>query len=136
MSSQWDPAGLFEVLASKESRRILAAASVRPVSAKELETVCESSLPTIYRRLNVLVEYDLLSEEQVVDPAADRSKQYSTDLREVTVEIDDGDFDVNVTLKKDTVDRFGELFRDLGEGQRGETSTGRSEFSFESPTEE
>jgi len=91
MSGQWDPAGIFEVLASKESRRILAAASVKPVSAKELETVCESSLPTVYRRVNVLVDYDLLSEERVIDPDRGRSKQYSTDLREIAIEIDDGD---------------------------------------------
>jgi len=136
MSNQWNPEGIFEVLASKESRRILAAASVQPLSAKELETICNSSLPTIYRRVNVLVEYDLLSEERLSDPSRTQSKQYSTDLREIAIEVESGDFDVNISLKKDTVDQFGELFRDLGEGQRGDTSTGQSEFSFESPTEE
>ena len=69
--SQWNPDNVIEVLASSESRRILAAASVRPVSAEELEVICEVSLPTVYRRINVLVEYDLLSEEQAIDPKKD-----------------------------------------------------------------
>ena len=136
MGNQWDPGGIFEVLASEESRRILAAASVRPVSAQELEQVCEVSLPTIYRRLDVLVEYDLLSEERIVKHEQDQSKRYSTDLEELTVEISDGELDVNLAIKKDTVDKFGELFRDLSEGSDSDASSTQTEFSFGSASEE
>ncbi len=95
MANQWNPAGIFEVLASEESRRILAAASVQPVSANELEQVCDVSLPTIYRRLEVLVRYDLLSEERIVNPEQGQSKRYSTALKEISVEITDGEISVN-----------------------------------------
>ena len=135
MSNQWEPEGIFEVLASKESRRILAAASVRPVTAQELEQVCDASLPTIYRRLTVLTEYDLLSEEQVVDPDREQSSQYATDVQQITVEIADGELSVNLELEKDAVDKFGELFRDL-EGGSGRTSSSQTEFSFGSASEE
>ena len=130
MTNQWDPGGIFEVLASEESRRILAAASVQPISAKELEQVCDASLPTIYRRLDVLVEYDLLSEDRGVNPEQVQSKRYSTDLKEINVEIADGEISVSLEIKKDTVDKFGELFRDLGEGTDGQSSSTQSEFSF------
>ena len=136
MANQWDPAGIFEVLASEESRRILAAASVQPVSANELEQVCDVSLPTIYRRLEVLVRYDLLSEERIVNPEQGQSKRYSTDLKEINVEITDGEISVNLELEKDTVDKFGELFSDLGEGSETQTSSVQSEFSFGSPSRE
>lgn len=136
MANQWDPAGIFEVLASEESRRILAAASVQPVSANELERVCDVSLPTIYRRLEVLVRYDLLSEERMVNPEQGQSKRYSTDLKEINVEITDGEISVNLELEKDTVDKFGELFSDLGEGSETQTSSVQSEFSFGSPSRE
>lgn len=135
MTKQWDPAGIFEVLASKESRRILAAASVRPLSAKEFEQICSASLPTIYRRIEVLVEYDLLSEEQVIDPEKERSKQYSTDLQEVNVRIEDGEFNINLEIKKDAVDKFGELFRDLGKGHRESASTEFPDVASDSSTE-
>jgi len=49
------------------SMAILSAANVRPMSAKELEQICDVSLPTVYRRINVLVECGLLSEQQDVD---------------------------------------------------------------------
>lgn len=136
MSNQWDPGGIFEVLASDESRRILAAASVRPLSAKEFEQICDASLPTIYRRIGVLVEYDMLSEEQVVDTEGGHSKQYATDLQEINVRVEDGEFTVNLEIRKDTVDKFGELFRDLGEGHRGSVSSEFPDLPSESPTEE
>lgn len=119
MTSQWDPDGVFEVLASEDSRRILAAASVRALSAQELERICDVSLPTIYRRINVLLDYELLSEEQFVDSEGKQYKQYTTDLEEVHIEIEDGGFNVSIEVRRDTVDKFGELFRDLGEGRRG-----------------
>lgn len=112
------PDNIFEVLSSAVSREILAAASVRPMSAQELEEVIDASLPTIYRRLELLQNYDLVSEDQVVDPDSGQYKQYSTDLREINIVIKDGRYDVNIRVRKDTVDRFGELFRDLGEGRR------------------
>ncbi|MFC6752142.1 ArsR family transcriptional regulator [Halorubrum tibetense] len=136
MSNQWDPGGIFEVLASEESRRILAAASVRSLSAKEFERICDASLPTIYRRITVLVEYDMLSEEQVVDTDGNHSKQYATDLQEVNVRVEDGEFTVNLEIRKDTVDKFGELFRDLGEGHRRSVGTDLPDLTSESPTED
>lgn len=111
--NQWNPDNIIEVLASSESRKILSAASVRPVSAEELEQVCDVSLPTVYRRINVLVEYDLLSEEQAVDPEKGQYKRFRTDLKEVRLAVDDGGFDIEVKLRRDTVDKLGEVIEDL-----------------------
>lgn len=135
MANQWDPSGVFEVLASEESRRILAAASVQPVSANELEQICNSSLPTIYRRLNVLVEHGFLS-EQTIDPDQNQSKQYTTDLEEINIGIADGEIQISIEVKKDAVDKFGELFRDLGEESHRQRSSTQSEFAFDSVPEE
>ena len=122
-----DPDDIFEVLSSEISREILAAASVRPMSAQELEQVCDASLPTIYRRLEMLQNYDLLSEQQVVDPEDGQYKQYSTDLKEINIVVENGSYNVDIRVQKDTVDKFGKLFRDLGEGRRDPDSTDQSE---------
>lgn len=113
--NQWDPDNVIEVLASSESRTILSAASVRPMSAEELEQICDVSLPTVYRRINVLVEYGLLSEQQAVDAEKGQYKQFRTDLKEVRIAVDDGGFNIDIKLRRDTVDRFGEMIRDIGE---------------------
>ncbi len=120
--SQWNPDNIIEVLASSESRTILSAASVRPVSAEELEQVCDVSLPTVYRRINVLVEYDLLSEEQAIDPEKGQYKRFRTDLQEVRLVVEDGGFDIEVKLRRDTVDKLDEVMRDLSEGATGKNS--------------
>ncbi|PSP17566.1 ArsR family transcriptional regulator [Halobacteriales archaeon QH_10_67_13] len=119
--NQWDPDNVIEVLASEESRTILSAASVRPMSAKELEQICDVSLPTVYRRINVLVEYGLLSEQQAVDPEKGQYKRFRTDLKEVRIAADDGGFNIDIKLRRDTVDRFGEMIRDLGENATGDS---------------
>lgn len=127
---QWDPDNIIEVLASSESRKILSAASVRPVSAEELNEIVNVSLPTVYRRINVLIEYDLLSEEQAIDPEKGKYKRFRTDLKEVRFAVSDGGFDVEVKLRRDTVDKFADMIGDLHEG----TESG-SEQSSNTPDE-
>lgn len=117
VSKEWSPESVFELLASEETRTILAAASVRPVSAEELCDLTEVSLPTVYRRVNALIEYGFLSAEQTVGPDGRQFKRYETDLREINVLVEDGGFNVNIGLRKDAVDRFGELWDDLERGR-------------------
>jgi len=126
--NRWDPDNIIEVLASSESRNILSAASVRPVSAEELEQVCDVSLPTVYRRINVLLEYDLLSEVQAVDPEKGQYRRFRTDLKEVSIVVEDGGFDIEIRLRRDTVDRFSDVIEDLSKGaqdDRDETGQNR-----------
>lgn len=113
MSKEWDPNDIFEVLASEHARKILAAASVRPVSAQELENICETSLPTVYRRVNALIAYDLLSEHMEVEPDGNHYNTYTSDLKEVRIRVEDGGLNVNIEIQKDSVDQFGELISDL-----------------------
>lgn len=117
VSDDWNPQSVFDLLANGEVRTILAAASIRPLSAEELCELTDVSLPTIYRRLNALVEYGLLSEEQTVGEDGRQFKRYETDLQELSVTVEDGDFNVNIELQKDAVDKFGELWSDLEEGR-------------------
>lgn len=113
MSKEWNPNDIFEVLASEHARKILAAASVRPVSAQELKNICETSLPTVYRRVNALITYDLLSDHLEVEPDGNHYNTYTSDLKEVRIRVEDGGLNVNIEIQKDSVDQFGELFSDL-----------------------
>lgn len=57
-----DAAVQLDVLGDECSRTILTAASERPRTAKELTARTESSSATVYRRINSLLESDLLTE--------------------------------------------------------------------------
>ncbi|MFB6194064.1 MAG: ArsR family transcriptional regulator, partial [Halobaculum sp.] len=63
-----------------------------------------------------LVEYDLLSEELEVDADGTQYRTYRNDLEEIGIRVENGSFNVNIEIKKDTVDQFGELFNDLQAG--------------------
>ena len=113
MSKAWDPDDIFDVLASEDVRRILVATSVRPMSAKELADICDRSLATIYRRVQAMEDYDLLSEELTRDPDGTQYNEYRSDLNEITINVDEGQLNVNIDIERDTVDQFAELIEDL-----------------------
>lgn len=115
VSKEWQPEELFDVLCSGYSREILVAAELEPRSAQDLAEYCDTSLPTVYRRVNALVEYDLLEENLSIDPAGNHYKTYETNFERMqfAIERDREGFAANVELKRDLVDRFGALWRDL-----------------------
>lgn len=113
MSKEWEPETIFDVLGSERARRILSIASVRPVSANELASAIDTSLPTVYRRVNALVDYDLLKEETTIDDEGNHYKTYETNLQRVCFEVDDGGFTVDIQLRRDMVDRFEAFWSDL-----------------------
>jgi Fe2+ or Zn2+ uptake regulation protein len=117
VSKEWNPNDIFEVLASEHARKILAAASIRPVSAQELKNICETSLPTIYRRVNALITYDLLSDQLEIESDGTHYSTYTSDLNEIKIRVEDGEFNVNIEIQKDSIDQFGEMISDLEEGQ-------------------
>lgn len=122
MSKEWTPSNIFEILASEHARKILAAASVKPVSAQELKTICETSLPTVYRRVNALLRHDLLSDQLEVEPNGTHYSLYTSNLKEVHIRIEDGGLNVNTEIRKDSVDQFSELISDLEQGQHSAKS--------------
>ena len=117
MGKEWEPETIFDVLGSERARRILSIASVRPVSANELATAIDTSLPTVYRRVNALLDYDLLREETNIDAEGNHYNTYATNLQRVCFEVDDGGFTVDIQLRRDMVDQFEDFWSDLEGGQ-------------------
>jgi predicted transcriptional regulator len=125
VSKAWDPDDIFDVLASEDVRRILVVTSVQPMSAKELADICDRSLATIYRRIQAMENYNLLSEELTMDPDGNQYNEYRSDLDEITISIEEGQLNVSIDIEKDTVDQFAELIENL------ERSGGRNDDTGE-----
>lgn len=119
MSKAWDPSDIFDVLASEDVRRILVASSVQPMSAKELAEICDRSLATVYRRINVMKEYNLVTEELTRDPDGTQYNEYRSDLNAITISVEDGQLEVDIDIERDTVDQFAELIEDLEQSGNG-----------------
>lgn len=124
MGKEWDPETIFDVLGSERARRILSIASVRPVSADDLATALDASLPTVYRRVNALLDYDLLTEDTQIDAEGNHYKTYETNLQRICFEVDDGGFTVDIQLRRDMVDQFEDFWTDL-EGSDSASSDDR-----------
>lgn len=114
MSKEWDPDTMLDVFGSETARGILALASVEPRSAADLSDRLEVSEPTVYRRLDALRRYDLVTEQARVDDGGNHYKTYETTLDRITFEIEDGRFVVDVRLERDLVDQFEGFWSDLG----------------------
>lgn len=115
MSKEWEPETVFDVLESDVARRILVLASREPMSADELADGCDASLPTIYRRVNVLLEYDFLTEDRELDSDGNHYKTFETALERITFEIEGDGISVTLDRRRSLLDQFEDFWSDLGE---------------------
>lgn len=130
MSKEWTPDTIFDLISDEIARAILELASDAPISAEVLAEQLDVSLPTIYRRINGLQEFDLIEEGVHVDDDGNHFKRFLSGLSEMTISLDDGRLHADVVLDGDLTDRFSEFFDDLGAGvdtnqtRRSHDSTG------------
>ena len=113
MGDAWEPETVFELLASEEARRILALTAEEPHSAEELAERVDASLPTIYRRVNAMEEFDLLRAETRIDPDGNHYRTFETDVERISLVVEDDGIGVEVERPRDVVDRFGAFWEDL-----------------------
>lgn len=114
MSNEWESKNIFEVLGNAQARRILVLADMKPMSAQELADHCETSLPTIYRRINELVKHDLLRKREQRD-SKNKHQIFTTNLEKVCFRVENGGFVVDIQLRQQMVDQFEDFWHELHE---------------------
>lgn len=112
-SNEWEADDILDAVSHEHARQILAFARLKPMSAEDLADRCETTLPTIYRRINALLEYGLLDEQTQITPDGNHYRTFETDVERVSLLIDTETFGVEVQFQKDIVDTFGQFWRDL-----------------------
>jgi predicted transcriptional regulator len=101
-----DPEALADLLGDECARTILVEAKKEPRSATELSDCAGVSEPTVYRRLERLREYDLVTED--IQPVTDGKnyKLYRTDLDGIELDLNEDGFEITVSRRERMVDRF------------------------------
>ena len=94
-------AGRLDALGDECSRTILAATSGRPRTAKELTARTDCSSATVYRRINTLLESDLLSECIRFEEDGSHTTAYRATVDSVNVQIAAGGIEVSVESTED-----------------------------------
>jgi len=101
-----DPEALVDLLGDECARTILVEAKKEPRSAAELSDRAGVSEPTVYRRLERLREYDLVSAD--IQPVTDGKNYelYRTELDGIELDLSEDGFEITVSRRERMADRF------------------------------
>lgn len=105
---------ILDTIGDEHARRVLTAVSREPRSAKEIAKECDVSLPTVYRRIELLGEHDLVTESTRVAPDGNHYKVYEANFDSSVISLSDDEFDVRIYRRENLPDRFSQLWDDLG----------------------
>ena len=104
---------ILDTIGDEHARTVLAAISQEPRSAKELSEESDLSLPTIYRRLEILQEHDLVTEKTAVADDGNHYNVYSSNFDSTVIQLEDEEYRVRIYRKENLPDRFTQLWDDL-----------------------
>lgn len=110
---EWSADNVLDVVGDDLARRILVLTSEQPLSADELADCLGTSPPTVYRRVNSLIEYDLLAEHQRFDGEGNHYSTFETTLKRISFEIDDGGYDIDLQVRQNLAGQFESFWSDL-----------------------
>lgn len=110
MNEERSPSEIFAILDDDYACAILKATHQEPLSAKALSENCDMSVSTVSRRVNKLLELDLLVERTQVDPDGHHYSEYESKLDRINIQLQETGFDVNVERREDAADRFTRLW--------------------------
>ncbi|WP_222916356.1 winged helix-turn-helix domain-containing protein [Natrinema sp. SYSU A 869] len=114
MSEEPDVETIGTLLENPTVRTILTKTSKEPMSANTLSDHCDTSQPTVYRRLEDLRECDLLVERTKPDPDGGHHRTvYSTNLERITIELGDDELRLRIDRREDMADRFTNLIEGM-----------------------
>ncbi len=101
-----DPAAVADLIGDDCTRTILVETKRGARSAAELSEQTGVSEPTIYRRLDRLREYDLVTEEIEPVPDGKNYKVYRTTVDGIELDLTEDGFEVSVSRRGRMADRF------------------------------
>jgi len=104
---------VLDTIGDNYARQILAAISREPRPAKELAEACDISLPTVYRRLELLEEQKLVASHTAVDDDGNEYRRYECNFESTVISLEDDEYDVRIYRTKNLPDRFTQLWDDL-----------------------
>lgn len=105
---------ILDTIGDEHARTILASISREPGSAKELAERLELSQPTIYRRLDVLKENELINDRTLVADDGNHYKEYTCNFNSTVISLEDDEYDVRIFREENLPDRFTRLWDELG----------------------
>ncbi|MFB6162313.1 MAG: ArsR/SmtB family transcription factor [Halococcoides sp.] len=104
---------VLDTIGDEHAREVLAAVSREPMSAKELAEECDLSKPTVYRRLELLEENDLVTDRTLVADDGNHYKVFESNFESTVISLEDDEYHVRIYRTENLSNRFSELWDEL-----------------------
>lgn len=126
---EWSPGSILDVFGDRIARATLVLASGQPVTVQDLADQLDVSDPTIYRRIDPLVDANLLRERQRIDDDGNQPTEYETMLEAVTFAVETSGYTIDIQVRQDLAADFEAMWSDLERvGQRADDPSGSPSF--------
>lgn len=104
---------ILDAIGDRYARDVLAAICREPRSAGELAEELDHSVQTVYRRIDLLREHDLVTAQTRIARDGNHHEEYTTNFDSVLISMEDADYDVQIYRREDLPERFGDLWDEL-----------------------
>jgi len=104
---------VLDTIGDQHARAVLASISRESKSAKELAEACDLSLPTVYRRIELLEEHDLVTDRTRVADDGNHYKVYESNFESTVISLEDDEYKVRIYREDNLPDRFSQLWDEL-----------------------
>lgn len=104
---------ILDTIGNQHARRLLATISREPKSAKQLAEECDLSLPTVYRRIEMLDEYELITDRTLVADDGNHYKVYESNFESTVISLEEDEYRVRIYREENLPDRFSQLWDEL-----------------------
>lgn len=104
---------VLDAIGDNHAREILAAVSRESRPAKELAEECDISLPTVYRRLELLEEHNLVTSRTESDADGNEFQIYECNFESTVISLSEDTYDVRIYRTENLPERFTRLWDDL-----------------------
>lgn len=128
---EWEPASIFDLFGDSLARCILVMTRQEPRSAEELAAELDVSLPTVYRRTNKLIEFDLLTDHLRADESKNQYKVFEATLERIVFEIDEDGYRVELETGSHAGEQFEAFWTELGRSAPDDVVTDHTEKHHE-----
>lgn len=104
---------ILDAMGDTCARDVLAAICREPRSAQDVASMLDHSLQTVYRRIDLLEEYGLVTSQIQIAGDGNHSRVFEAAFDDVLVSVEDEQYDVRIYQRENLPDRFTQLWNEL-----------------------
>ncbi|MFB6160629.1 MAG: winged helix-turn-helix domain-containing protein [Haloferacaceae archaeon] len=109
---------ILDAFGDRRARHVLAVVGREPRSAKAIAEELDLSLPTVYRRIEDLQDYDLVVDRTEIGDDGNHYRVFECNFESTVISLEGGEYEVRVFRRGKVPDRFARLWDDLSRGSR------------------